>query len=490
MKRAFLTGAVAAGVFAAVVALLASWQAAGLLDDSVMELSGKALMFAEARAGIGDFGVAYPPLPLLFTFAFAYIAPSGPLPAVLATGLLTAILAAVLFSGFAERKYSLLLAAVATLFVIGNPLTLHALSYGPGAPLMLITAYMLGQGIFGLGTRGTVSDLMLTGVALLLLAFSHPAGMILAAASVPCLIFVAPRPYMECAPVNLLILIFFPLIFALVAFGYVRWVFGSPAFAFFDSVTVAAVDANNMTDTWRAAAKAALSVFVAAPLIAAFAFRTKGQVYRAVPAVAVGATVLAAALLQIALGGGGGDKMLIIAAAPIMAAVCATNTFRSRVNEILIGLLLSTGVAGASVAFAVNAAPSPTMGTSSANTGQAELLQLSEILRAKSGVMIDTSHHAGFVAIRGTAAGLIMPGDPEFEVQHHTARLASPFVAVPRPGIAVEQLGRQYDESSQRQDRIVTTFPQLYEHGAQGYGLIYDEGGWRIYARNAADGRK
>lgn len=483
MKRVLLIGAAATGVFAGVVALLASWQAAGLLDNAAVDLSGRALMFAEGRAGIAEFATAYPPLPVLASFAVAYVSAPGPMPAVLATGFLTAVLAAVLFSGFSGRRFSLLLAAAATLFIIGNPLVLHALGNGPGTPMLLISAYMLGQGIFGLGTRGTVSDFILAGGALLLLAFSHPAGMIMAAASVPCLIFVAPRPHMECSPINLLMLIFFPLVFGLLSFGFVSWAFGTPAFAFLDSVTAPAVDAVELSVSWRVVVKAALLMLVAAPFVAAFAFRTRRQPYRARAAVAAGITVFAAVLLQIALGGGAEVRMTMIAAAPVMAAVCATNTFRSRLNEVLIGILLIGGAAGAAAAFAVNVNPSPFMGTAAPDTKQAELLKLSERLLAKTGVLIDTGRYAGIVAFRGTADGLVTPGDPDFEVQLQTGKLTSPFVVVPRPGFAVEQTCRQCDESSLRQDRVSTTFPKLYEHGAPGYSLIYDEGDWRVYAR-------
>lgn len=490
MRRALVIGGFAAGVFAAVIALLASWQAAGFLDGGVIELSGKALLFAEGRAGMRDFATAYPPLPLLFTLIFAYAAPSGPLPGVLATGFVTAALAAALLHGFIERGYSLLLAVVATLFAVGNPVVLQALTYGPGAPLMLIAVYMLGLGIFGLSTRGTVSDLMLAGIALLLLAFTHPAGMILAAASVPCLILVAPRPYMACAPINLLMLIFFPLIFALVAFGYVRWVFGTPAFAFIDSVTAPALGADNTALPWRTAFKAMLSSFLAAPFIAAFAFRTRKQSHRARAAMALGGVVLAGALLNIALAGGGGDRMLIIAAAPVMAAVCSMHTYKSRFNALLISVFLFGGVAGASAAFAFNITPQPMLGTGLANSAQADLLKLSESLRDNSGVLIDTGRHAGFVAVRGTASGLVLPSDPEFEVQLQTGKLNSPFVVVPGTGLGVQPSSQQNGESRQAQDRVSITFPQLYEGGVPGYGLIYDEGGWRVYARHTAKGRR
>lgn len=489
MKRSLLIGALAAGVFAGVVALLASWQAVGLLDTSVMDLSGRALMFAAGQAGVGEFATAYPPLPLLFTFAFAYISPAGPMAAVLATGFLSAVLAAVVFSGFSRRRFSLLLALIATPLVIANPLVLHVLGHGPAVPLMLISAYMLGQGMFGLGTRGTVSDFMLAGSALVMLAFSHPAGMIMAAASVPFLIYVAPRPYMECAPINLLMLIFFPLIFALTAFVFVRWTFSAPAFAFFDSVTTPAVDTVKPSLAWRPALQAVLFVLMAAPFIAAFAFRTRRQPYRARSALAVGAVVVAAVFLQIALGGGADDRMIMLAAAPIMAGVCATNTFRSRLNEVLIGILLAGGVAGAIAAIALNLGPS-LMGTSARDIRQAELLKLSEALRDKSGILIDTRRHAAFVAFRGNAKGVVTHGEAEFEVQLNTGRLVSPFVAVPRPGFSVEQSARQYDESSQRQDRISITFPKLYEHGALGYSLIYDEGNWRVYARETSGRRE
>jgi len=53
------------------------------------------------------------------------------------------------------------------------------------------------------------------------------------------------------------------------------------------------------------------------------------------------------------------------------------------------------------------------------------------------------------------------------------SRIDTPFIAVPDPQIGIGA-----------QDRLNKAFPLLYQRGAAGYRLVYDNTNWRLFARN------
>jgi hypothetical protein len=149
---------------------------------------------------------------------------------------------------------------------------------------------------------------------------------------------------------------------------------------------------------------------------------------------------------------------------------------RSRINEAYICILLLAGVAGGGVVVSAYAAPPSAQREAAAQAAaRTGTLQIAEILQRAEGLLIDTNAHPEFVGARGTAKGLVVPGEPEFEVQLQARRLTSPFIAVSEPG------------SSPVPDRLNVTFPYLYASGAPGYHLLYRQQGWRVYARRAPE---
>jgi hypothetical protein len=103
-----------------------------------------------------------------------------------------------------------------------------------------------------------------------------------------------------------------------------------------------------------------------------------------------------------------------------------------------------------------------------ANAGETTL---APVLCGKQGVLVDTGAHPGIAQLCGSADGLIVAGEPEFNLQIQSRRLTSPYVLVGPFEMTAEL------------DRIAHSFPDLYEHGADGYARIHDGAGWRLYAR-------
>ena len=90
----------------------------------------------------------------------------------------------------------------------------------------------------------------------------------------------------------------------------------------------------------------------------------------------------------------------------------------------------------------------------------------------RDGVLVDTLNAPAVVLGRGGARGLLSPSDEAFTLGILFARIDAPFVAVPDPQIGIGA-----------QDRLNKAFPQLYRRGAAGYRLIFENAGWRLFAR-------
>jgi hypothetical protein len=90
----------------------------------------------------------------------------------------------------------------------------------------------------------------------------------------------------------------------------------------------------------------------------------------------------------------------------------------------------------------------------------------------RDGILVDTLNAPAVVLGRGRARGLLSPSDEAFTLGILFSRIDTPFVAVPDPLIGTGA-----------QDRLNKAFPLLYRRGATGYHLIYDNAGWRLFAR-------
>jgi hypothetical protein len=95
--------------------------------------------------------------------------------------------------------------------------------------------------------------------------------------------------------------------------------------------------------------------------------------------------------------------------------------------------------------------------------------KLGDYLRGKRDVLIDADATTATIAARGNAHGLITDADPRFAM----ALLSS----TPRARYIV---ARDIDETN-GSDRLVRRYPRLYADGADGFDLVYDHDGWRVY---------
>ena len=139
----------------------------------------------------------------------------------------------------------------------------------------------------------------------------------------------------------------------------------------------------------------------------------------------------------------------------------------------LVLVLSAVGIAGLAIADpsgAINVATA--LEGRSVDAERVAAINLGNATMGHDGVLVDTTNTPSVVLGRGSARGLLPPSDEAFTLGILFSRIDTPFVAVPDP-----QIG------SGAQDRLNKAFPLLYRRGAPGYQLIYDNAGWRLFAR-------
>lgn len=468
MIRALTPPALFAAFSALAATALVGYRLSSGAEANLAGISGQAIMVAEHRALIQDVLAAYPPLPLLLSVPFAYLPPLGITAATLAAIMVAGLTAAVLYYRLRSEPVSLGVALPITLLVALSPVAIQAVAAGPGAALLMLGMLMLCFGLFGMSSDAAVPDMMMTAIALALMVFSHPFGIVLMLATLPALAITSPPALFARAPVSVFLILMFPALFGLASFAYTRWVLGLEPLTFI----AAAVGAPDPGETGQPThilpfmARICFWLAVAVPVVVAFLYWSRARVAHLRPAAALAGTLLLAAFLQVSFRGEA-DLPLILAMGLTLAAVCAIKAAREHRNAVL--LLLCAGWAAGFFLPAAKPGPASVLGSAPPETAAA----FARALCPLKGVMVDTRAHPQLARLCGTARGFVATGEIDFDIQIQSRRLTSPYVLVEDQG------------GGGAFDLIARTFPDLYRHGASGYALIYDRAGWRLYARLA-----
>ncbi|MCW7545616.1 hypothetical protein N7I30_17600 [Aurantimonas litoralis] len=459
------------------------WTAAhGYVSSGVLASSGQAILAAEGRDSFGAVATAYPPLPYLLSLGTALVGDPSQLPALTAAALAGGLFAVVVASSLGSAGIGRATTAIITLLLVANPLFLRALADGPGLVLLVTSVFMFAAGFIGLRADGTASNVMTLAFALALMAFSHPYGIALALAALPLLALASAPHLIERTPGSLYLSLLFPLGFAFLAFAYVGQVFADAPWAFLGTLA-APFDVYALPQTpGQAALRMIGGLVVCAPVLIFATVRAGRNPALFVPMIAL----LSLPILGFALSGLLGARFdPTVALAPVLGLAAAFTIFASGNSRRMMrtSLFLAAGLVGSVFWLADN----PTADTAAwrdAALGRSEaaptpLGQLAGFLASRSEILVDANAYPELVALRGTGAGLVVPGSTRFELDLLAARLQTRFVAVRDPAADIVV-----------RDRINQAFPRLFRNGARDYGLVYHFEGWRVYERLVRDARR
>lgn len=161
-----------------------------------------------------------------------------------------------------------------------------------------------------------------------------------------------------------------------------------------------------------------------------------------------------------------------------MALLTTGMILRERAGQVL--MLLAAGVIGSIALF--ERYPAIGMdGWFDALAGRTQVspkaddLQFGQWTRQIDGLMLDEFTGYAVIAARGGAKGLYLSFSDQFKRGVGIGRPVTEWVAVPSPL-----------KNPHQRDQIAHNFPKLYADGEPGYTLVYDRGGWRVYAREDA----
>jgi hypothetical protein len=346
--------------------------------------------------------------------------------------------------------------------------------------------YLFAGALYDLRARGTASEVMAVGLALVGLAFSHPVGAVIAFASVPFLVFAVQPTLAASSALNVVVALVFPAVFAVGAFYYLAWVFPGAGWSFF------AAPAESLA-AWRAGVAAvigdappgllaldasfamAIALALGAPLVIValgLAFRRRPLV---TPALAFTATLITAAAVAVASGMVGEPSVIAVGAPVLTAIVVARVRFVRERLTLFLPLIAAGWLGGAAGIVIVDPLTVTRVSALLQGDGDRERLDALAVggaMVGRDGILADTDNSPAVVLGRGRAHGLLEPASEPFALALLFSRLDTPFVAVPDP-----------HSNAGANDRIDKAFPTLYRRGAPGYHVIYQNTTWRLFAK-------
>ena len=487
MRRFLPVAAMMLVVCAVVFAVSRSAATTGLVPNGAVTLWASAITAGEGQMPIGRMLAAYPTIPFLATTLLDALTPAGTPTPVLLTGAVLALFAGGLLVAFRRIGVPMIAGPLMVLLIVLHPAVLRAAIAGPAEMIFAVFLFLLGRALFDLRARSGAAEVMAVGLSLLGLSFSHPMGAAIACSAAPLFVLSIHPEVFSKNSLNLLLALLFPTAFCVAAFSYMSWIFPGSGWTFLIAPTEgAATWAAGFANLFGRGLTGSLSldagiVVIAAVLIGApIAPVAIVSIWRLRPllsptlmfvAMSVAATGLAVTT------GVFGDPAAVAVMPPMLAAIIIIHMppVRRRLGVVLTTLVLGWfgGVAGLAIAD-----PSGTVNVAVALEGhdvdaeRVAAINLGNATVGRDGVLVDTLNAPAVVLGRGGARGLLSPSDEAFTLGILFSRIDTPFVAVPDPQIGIGA-----------QDRLNKAFPLLYRRGATGYRLVFENAGWRLFAR-------
>ncbi len=404
--------------------------------------------------------------------------------------LISAVAAAGLLTHFTLRLRRAALSwpmiAAVVLLTACNPVFLWGATNGGGEMLGITLYYVLGLSMIVLRYSHSLHSHILLGFVLLLFFITDARSLYLAITLLPLMPLVIQRHIMRINPVAPVMVVYTPLVFMIGIWLAMNWIYTGDFFAFLKDPASPFLGARVSGDylPWRAefgnaflAATAISAVLLAicypVLLMVQMPPMRRTRAWAAGLAIA-GMPVFASGLATWAEFTQSPADILVLVLGGVMALMTTGLMLRERPAAVLALMLAGmvgslalfqkypgVGMAGWFDAFAGRAVEVPKQTD----------LELGLWLRGQDGVMIDENTAYAVIAGRGGARGLVLTFSDRFKEGVNGGRPVTNWVAMPSPQRDPRQV-----------DLVNRYFPKFYATGHPGFTLIYDRGGWRVYA--------
>jgi membrane protein XagC len=404
--------------------------------------------------------------------------------------LLSAIAAAGLLTHFTARlrraSIPWPMTAAIILLTAANPVFLWGATNGGGEMLGITLYYMLGLSMIVLRYSHSLHSHIMLGAVLLLFFITDARSLYLSICLLPLLPLVVQRHIMQINPVAPVLVLYSPLVFMIGIWLAMNWIYTGDSLAFLKDPASPFLGARISGDylPWRAEfgnnfiaataiSAALLAICYPVLLLVLMKPMRRTRAYAAGLGLA-GMPVFASGLATWAEFTQSPADILVLVMGGVMALMTTGIMVRDRPAAVLalmvagmIGSLAlfqkypGVGMAGWFDAFAGRTAEAPRQTD----------LDLGLWLRDLDGVMIDENTAYAVIAARGGAKGLVLTFSDRFKEGVNSGKPNTNWIAMPSP-----------QRDPHLVDLVNRYFPKAYNVGLPGYTLIYDRGGWRVYA--------
>lgn len=458
------------------------------LNDAALWSWSTVISSLEApQGGFNRFVLLYPQVQYYLLTLFSVIpglkSPQMPylISAAAAAGLLTHFTIRLRYTGASALMTAALVALIAL-----NPVFLWSATNGGGEMLGITLYYMLGLAMIVLRYSHSLHAHMMLGFVLLLFFITDARSLYLAITLLPMLPLVVQRHILRLNPVAPILVLYLPLLFMIGIWLALNWIYTGDSLAFLKDPASPFLGARISSEFlpwragygqqfWSATAISAGLLAICYPVLLLIQLPPvrRSRVYAAGLGLAA-MPIFASGLATWAEFTQSPADILVFVIGGVMALLTTGMLLRNRGGQVL--ALLAAGTIGSIALF--QRYPALGMeGWFDALTGRTvqspkeEELRLGLWTRNLDGLMIDEFTGYAVIAARGSAKGLYLTFSDRFKQALGRGYPTAEWIAVPSP-----------ERDANRRDQIAHNFPKLYADGMTGYSLVYDRGGWRVYA--------
>lgn len=458
------------------------------LNDTALWSWGTVVGSLEApQGGFNRFVLLYPQVQYYLLTVFSLIpglkSPQMPylISAAAAAGVLTHFTIRLRYTGAGWPMTAALVALIAL-----NPVFLWSATNGGGEMLGITLFYMLGLAMIVLRYSHSLHAHMMLGFVLLLFFITDARSLYLAITLVPMLPLVVQRHILRLNPVAPILVLYLPLLFMIGIWLALNWIYTGDSLSFLKDPASPFLGARVSSEflPWRAAygnefwsataiSAGLLAICYPVLLLIQLPPVRRSRVYAAGVGL-VGMPILASGLATWAEFTQSPADILVFVIGGVMAVLTTGMLLRNRGGQVL--ALLAAGVIGSIALF--QRYPAQGMdGWFDALAGRTtqpprqEDLRMGLWARNIDGLMMDEYTGYAVIAGRGSAKGLYLTFSDRFKQALGRGYPTAEWIAVPSP-----------ERDPNQRDQIRHHFPKLYADGIAGYTLVYDRGGWRVYA--------
>ena len=467
------------------------WHNQFVSDEGIHLWSRLISVFDGEDFQLENLGVMYPHGRFYTLAPFHYL---GTLNSPLSTTLVTVLFAAgilVLWNHqMTKSGYSVRLRMLMMLLIFIHPAYLWQATSGTLGTISLFCFYLLYVSTVKMIREQDIHAFIMVGVGLAIFYFADELTLYLFIALVPLLAMIVPRVILLSAPTSAYVILATPLLIAVAGWIYFNWIFYGSAFAFVNDPESGFLGSRHFIEqsTWLRVYGgqwlipiliALATVVIAYPaIVLMLAQMRNNRTYFSAALVLLLHPVIAVGLATYDFYLRHPVEIVSLVMAGVMAEMTALKAVRESTKWAIVGLLLA-GAIGGWIVFHYQPTPamqqwsSALFGTVLPDNRQADIALGKWLDANRELTMVDDRSAYRAIVARGDAEKLVLPFSNPFKIEVRRAIPQIRQVALPNPSN-----GRGMGDAVNRR------WPDFYEKGAQGYRLVYDRLGWRVWRRN------